>query len=136
MTKQKQFNIQLNEPNKDVAEHPVRNLLVFQVKLAIDALRDILLSPVAILATLADLIGGKRGRSSYFERLMKFGRVSEAHINLFGQHKGSSRTVDNVLKQVEDILVKEYKEGDISAKTKKTIETKLKAKFKSTPESN
>ncbi|TQV82907.1 hypothetical protein [Aliikangiella coralliicola] len=110
--------------------HPVRRLLVFQLKLAIDALRDILLSPVSIIATVLDLIEGRSGKKSYFETLLKFGRMSEKRINLFDQYDGEGRTVDSVLAQVEDVLVKEYKNGDISAKAKSAIETSLKIKNK------
>ena len=108
--------------------HPVRRLLIFQVKLAVDALRDILLSPVSIIASLMDLADGRKGKDSYFEMLMKFGRNSERRINLFGQHDGEKQTIDNILNQVEDVLKREYKQGDITAKTKSAIEAKLKIK--------
>jgi|GEM_PF-2743866 len=111
--------------------HPFRRLLIFQVKLAVDALRDIALSPVAIVATLIDLIEGREGNNRFFEKLMQFGRVSERHINLFDQHKNKARTVDTVLNQVEDILVNEYKNGDLSAKAKAAIENKLNLQAKS-----
>ena len=116
--------------NSKQDNHPVRRLLTFQVKLAVDAFRDIALSPVAIIATVIDLVEGRQGGSRLFEKLMKFGRVSEKHINLFDQHKYGNRTVDSVLSQVEDILVNEYKNGDISAKAKAAIEDKLKIQMK------
>ena len=134
MPENNQLNNQVNDVQKKRGEHPIRKLLIFQVKLAVDAIRDILLSPIAILVTLADLIEGKRGKKSYFERLMKFGRMSETHVNLFEQYSGKNQTVDKVLSQVEAILVKEYKDGDISAKAKATIENRLKAKFKNANE--
>ena len=110
--------------------HPVRRLFIFQVKLAVDALRDILLSPISLIATVIDLIEGRTGKTSYFEILMKMGRKSEEKINLFEQYQGRGKTVDSVLKQVEDVLVREYKDGSISEKTKKTIEGKLNIKSK------
>jgi len=108
--------------------HPVRRLLIFQVKLAVDALRDILLSPVSIIASLIDLADGRKGKDSYFEMLMKFGRNSERRINLFEQHQGEKQTIDNILNQVEGVLKREYKQGEITAKTKSAIEAKLKIK--------
>ena len=108
--------------------HPVRRLLVFQVKLAVDALRDIALSPVAIIATIIDLVEKRRGKERMFDKLMQFGRISEKNINLFEGHRNASRTVDTVLKQVEEILVNEYKHGELSAKAKAAIESKLKLK--------
>ncbi|WP_196138452.1 hypothetical protein [Aliikangiella sp. G2MR2-5] len=110
--------------------HPVRRLLLFQLKLALDALRDILLSPVSIVATLLDLAQKKHGKNSHFEIMLKLGRESERRINLFDQNRASkqSKTVDSVLKQVEDILVKEYKEGGISEKARSALEKSLKIK--------
>ena len=44
--------------------HPVRKLIFFQIKLALDAIRDILLSPISIVATLLDLVQGRKGKDS------------------------------------------------------------------------
>jgi len=117
------------ESNKETnlkQNHPVRRLLIFQLKLAVDAIRDILLSPISITASIIDLIQGRKGKNSYFEMLMKFGRNSEKRINLFEQHQGEKQTIDNMLKQVEEVVKREYKKGDITTKTKNAIEAKLK----------
>ncbi len=122
------FKKESTTPLTENQRHPVRRLLIFQVKLALDALRDILLSPVSIIASIIDLVDGRKGQASYFEMLMRFGGNSEKRINLFEQHQGEKQTIDNVLSQVEDVLKREYKKGDITAKTKKAIESKLKIK--------
>lgn len=62
----------------------LRDVIIFQVKLLVDGLRDLLLSPISILAAFIDLLvpgddGGKR-----FYRVVKFGRRTEQWINLFG----------------------------------------------------
>lgn len=61
-----------------------RDVIIFQVKLLVDGLRDLLLSPVSIIAAFIDLLvpgddGGKR-----FYRVVHFGRRTERWINLFG----------------------------------------------------
>jgi hypothetical protein len=61
-----------------------RDVVVFQLKLLVDGLRDVLLSPLSIAAALIDLLipgddGGKR-----FYSVVRFGRRTEAWINLFG----------------------------------------------------
>jgi len=61
-----------------------RDVIVFQAKLLVDGLRDLLLSPVSIVAAMIDLLvpgddGGKR-----FYRVVRFGRRTERWINLFG----------------------------------------------------
>jgi hypothetical protein len=62
----------------------LRDVIVFQGKLLIDGLRDLLLSPASIIAALVDLLvpgddGGKR-----FYAVVRFGRRTERWINLFG----------------------------------------------------
>lgn len=62
----------------------LRDVIVFQVKLLVDGLRDLLLSPVSIFAAFIDLLvpgddGGKR-----FYGVVHFGRRTEQWINLFG----------------------------------------------------
>ena len=62
----------------------LRDVIVFQLKLLVDGLRDLLLSPVSIFAALVDLLvpgddGGKR-----FYGVVRFGRRTEQWINLFG----------------------------------------------------
>jgi len=93
-----------NKSGHAPTNHPVRRLLIFQLKLALDALRDILLSPVSILATLVDFLSGRQGDNSYFEMLLKLGRISERHINLFEQHQDNSQTVDTVVHQFEAVV--------------------------------
>ena len=93
-----------NKTSHERASHPVRRLVIFQLKLALDALRDILLSPVSLVASLVDILSGRQGDNSYFEMLLKFGRTSEKHINLFEQHQDSSQTVDTVVHQFEEVV--------------------------------
>lgn len=62
----------------------LRDVIVFQAKLLVDGLRDLLLSPLSIVAALIDLLvpgddGGKR-----FYGVVRFGRRTERWINLFG----------------------------------------------------
>ncbi len=60
----------------------LRDIFTFQVKLAIDGLRDLLLSPLSLMA---GLIGGLLlGDRKMFYRLVHMGRRSERWINLFG----------------------------------------------------
>jgi hypothetical protein len=110
--------------------HPFRRLVIFQLKLAVDALRDIILSPVSIICSLVDLAEKRKGENSYFEKLMVFGRDTEKKINLFEQHQQEEATIDSILDQVEDVVMKKYKDKNISKKTLSAIEKILK------PESN
>jgi len=110
--------------------HPFRRLVIFQLKLAVDALRDIILSPVSIVCSLIDLAEKRKGKDSYFEKLMLFGRNTEKKINLFEQHQLEETTIDSILNQVEGVVMKEYKDKNLSKKTVSAIEKILKTERK------
>ena len=83
----------------------VRKFLVFQIKLYIDAIRDVLLSFLALGAFLIDLLQRNTGTGSYFERVLKFGRGTERAINLFNQfdpEAHDAKSVDGVLNDLEE----------------------------------
>ncbi|GLX77812.1 hypothetical protein tinsulaeT_11520 [Thalassotalea insulae] len=68
----------------------IKNLAIFQIKLACDALRDLLLSPVSFICTFIDIIKQPEQANSYFEQLMKTGQYSDRWLNLFGEQSGGS----------------------------------------------
>ena len=63
-----------------------KDVLVFQVKLVFDALRDFVFSPIALLCGAIDLIYGVKREESLFQKLLKVGVLSDRWINLFGEH--------------------------------------------------
>jgi hypothetical protein len=82
----------------------LRNGITFQLKLGLDAIRDLLLSPVAIVALLIDLFSKKDPADGYFYKLMAWGRFSDHWINLFSDKapgEYDSNNVDNLLQQIE-----------------------------------
>lgn len=82
-----------------------RHMLVFQIKLAADALRDLVLSPISILVFVADAIRKPALKDSWYLRLMLLGRKSDRHINLFDEHKnGGHYTVDQAVHEVEQLV--------------------------------
>jgi len=79
-----------------------RHLAIFQLKLVADALRDVLLSPISILAFIADAILKPPVKKSLSYKLMLAGQRSERIINLFDQHDGSKEfTIDSTVVEVE-----------------------------------
>ncbi|MEQ8783475.1 MAG: hypothetical protein RIE06_27750 [Roseibium album] len=78
------------------------DVIVFQFKLAFDGLRDVLLSPVSIVAGIMGLVAGGDDPHQYFRRVMRLGRRSEAWINLFGAHRHgtSDALVDSLREKV------------------------------------
>lgn len=83
----------------------LRKLLVFQLKLYIDALRDLLLSALSLAAFIIDFLLRLEGPTSCFERVLEFGRLTERSINLFNHfdpEQQAGRSVDNILNEVEE----------------------------------
>ncbi|MBT8146960.1 MAG: hypothetical protein KJN90_08905, partial [Gammaproteobacteria bacterium] len=112
---------------KDIWPH-LRQLLVFQIKLYIDAARDLLMSPLSIVVFIIDAVQGNRGEKSLFESLLQFGRRTEKAINLFNQHDVNDenyRGIDSILLQVEEAVRKEYTDGSVSANARDSIEKSL-----------
>lgn len=108
-----------------------RNLLLLQIKLWIDALRDFALMPVGFVCYLLDLISDSDD-DRYWNKLMKWGRQSDHHINLF-QHdtfdQKKSITVDDVADIVEDVLKKDVKNSSNKQQLVETIKQRVKTRF-------
>lgn len=116
--------------------------IIFQVKLGMDALRDLLLSPVSIICALIDIVLKNSREQSLFYQLMKLGHKSDHWINLFGSHsKKSSLTVENgeanqnqevknnnidqLFSQVEVLLKEQHDKGGLTASAKASIDRYL-----------
>ena len=105
-----------------------RRLLVFQVKLYVDAFRDLFMSPISVIAFVLDLIQGKSGADSNFEGALRFGRRTERAINLFNQYdadKHEAYNVDTAISQIEESLSRHYKDGTLSEKTRQILENTI-----------
>jgi hypothetical protein len=117
----------------------IRDLFVFQLKLAMDAIRDLLLSPVSIFCGLIDILSGHSHSQSYFHKLMAFGHQTDSWLNLFGSYdkdtenvnvKRSQNTktdvnVDQLFSQVETLLKEQHNKGGLTASAKNTIDRYL-----------
>ena len=117
----------------------IREMLIFQAKLAMDAIRDLLLSPVSIICGLIDIFKGHTLSKSYFHKLMAFGQQSDSWLNLFGNHNKSAEntdvmgsqktkvdvTVDQLFLQVESLLKDQHGKGGLTASAKATIDRYL-----------
>ncbi len=85
----------------------LRHLLVFQIKLAADALRDLLLSPVSAVVFIIDALRKPRVEDSLYLRLMVLGRHSDRVINLFDEYSEDEHyTIDETIAHLEDALQK------------------------------
>lgn len=69
----------------------LRSLLIFQFKLAADALRDLLMSPVSIIMFVLDVVLQPAHKESHYQQLMAFGRKTDHWINLFEEYPSQPR---------------------------------------------
>lgn len=119
----------------------IRDVLVFQCKLVVDGLRDLILLPVSLIAGLVSIIGKGKGSppGREFYDLLHAARRSERWINLYGaaEKRGQGHTdtaqdppattpdLDALVARVETFLVEEYRKGDITAQTKARMDAVL-----------
>lgn len=117
-------------PHNTLRWRLIRDALVFQLKLMADATRDLLLSPLSIIAVVVDLLSHpSSNEQSYFYRLLRMGRSSERWINLFAaatpRRRPTDASMDFWLQQMEQVLVKEYERGGITANAKNAVDESL-----------
>ncbi|MDH3734202.1 MAG: hypothetical protein OEU54_11745 [Gemmatimonadota bacterium] len=110
----------------------IRDAAVFQLKLAVDGLRDFVMMPIALGVTVLDLlnVGPRAGRQFY--DLLRVGRRTENWINLFGatEHAetlpATSRPgIDTLVRKMESLVVQEYERGGITASAKESVDRLL-----------
>ncbi len=80
--------------NKIYFSQALRSLIIFQLKLAADAIRDLLMSPVSIVMFLLDVVLKPDARQSHYQELMKLGRRTDRWINLFDEYPEDERGVN------------------------------------------
>lgn len=104
------FNIKLDSKAQVSTGQALRHLLMFQLKLGADALRDILLSPVSVLVFLVDVVRKPTLEDSLYLKLMLLGRRSDRVVNLFDEHKEAGfYTVDSAVAELERVIVSSRK---------------------------
>ena len=85
----------------------IKRFIIFQLKLYLDAARDVFLSFLAVFAFIADVVFQLKGDDSLFERLLGVGRRTERAINLFNQYDSEEQginSVDGIVRKVEERL--------------------------------
>ena len=103
-------------------------MLVFQLKLGIDALRDVALMPISLVAAVVDLAKGGDQPKSFYE-VVRLGRRSERWINLFGAveppEEGELPSLDSLVGEVERLVVEQVERGGVTASAKDAIDRSL-----------
>jgi len=99
----------------------LRQVLVFQFKLAMDGIRDVLLSPISVIAALAGILTNHPDPSRYFNQLLQLGHRSDQWINLFNTHNkdSESSTADDFVREAESIVRSELEKGGVMPRLKR-----------------
>ncbi len=81
--------------------HLIWEVVIFQFKLSLDGLRDLVLMPISLVSALLGLLAGGSEPAKYYNKVLRFGRRTEIWINLFGQraHQGTSDELIKPLRQ-------------------------------------
>jgi hypothetical protein len=110
----------------------LRASLLFQAKLIVDGLRDFVLVPVSLVATLAGLVRGGDEPEREFESVLDLGRQTERWINLFGTHEpfeagGQAGNLDQLVTRAEELLREQARQGGVSDNAAAALENALAA---------
>jgi hypothetical protein len=85
----------------------VRDVIVFQIKLGAEALLDITLIPVSLVAAGLDLVLGNWRQPRWFHAVLRFGERCERRIDLWGV-KADGNTADleiaAVMRSIETLV--------------------------------
>ena len=101
------FKIPATSKAEVTTPQAVRHLLVFQVKLMVDAFRDLMMSPISLIVFVLDVIRKPDLEESFYLRLMLLGRKSDRLINLFDEHKDAGHfTVDQAVEELEQLVLR------------------------------
>lgn len=114
----------------------LRDVAVFQGKLLLDGLRDLVLSPLSIAAAIIGLVSGGERPGRQFYDLLYMGRRTERWINLFGAtghvapppfDKEDSESIDSLVDRLEDVTRRQYEKGGLTKNAKASVDRALDA---------
>ena len=109
----------------------LRDVVVFQLKMFLDNVRDFALMPISLVAAIIDLVSRGEREGALFYKVLKWGWHSEAVIDVYSaiEHHETSDfkisrdyTVDGVIARLEGVLVRECEKGGTAASIKAAMD--------------
>lgn len=109
----------------------LRDVIVFQLKMLLDNIRDFALMPVAAVAALVDLVIKGEREGSLFYKVLRWGKHSEEVIDVYsaieshdpGEFKVSPNyKVDALVAKLEEVVVREVEKGGTAASIKAVMD--------------
>jgi hypothetical protein len=117
--------------NSDERWKFLRDVLVFQLKMLLDNVRDFALMPISLVAALIDLVFRGEREGALFYKVLRWGSHSEEMIDVYSaiehHEKGDFKisrdyTVDGVIARLEGVLVRECEKGGTAASIKAAMD--------------
>ncbi len=128
----------------------IRDLSVFQLKLLVDGLKDIVLSPLALIAGVIDIVTGGARPGRWFRGVLRAGARFDRWVGLFAAVEGPQRALpsspseaapaaapalegataaglDVHIAQLERLLVEQHRQGGLTAGAKRALDRALDA---------
>jgi len=108
----------------------LRDVMVFQLKLLVDNVRDFILMPVSLGAALIDLLFRGEREGALFYKVLEWGAHSERMIDVYsaierdgsgGRSIDPAYTIDGVIERLEGVLVRECEKGGTAATVKNAM---------------
>lgn len=98
-----------------------RRLIIFQIKLFADGVRDLILSPISFAVAGIGIVFGGRNPHAGFDRLMQAGHITDNWIDLFGHHArhGDRPSLERMIDEVEEALRKDHARGGVTAEAER-----------------
>jgi hypothetical protein len=129
----------IDDPNTATARPSririVRDVALFQGKLLLDGLRDLILVPISLIAALIDLFDDSVEPGHHFYRVVRFGRRTEKWIDLFGAGPADSsddpkfgladRGLDDLVERIEGTIKRQYKDAEDRTGARRQLEDLL-----------
>lgn len=108
----------------------LREAVVFQGKLLVDALKDLVLSPLSLIAVVFDLAEPPRRGQGRFAGVMEIGRGLERRIDLFGraghvEPQDAEWTMDDLVARFESSLREQTEASGTREAARKALEETL-----------
>jgi hypothetical protein len=114
----------------------IRDILVLQLKLLVDGLRDLILVPISLVIGVISLLKAGNASGSEFYELLRAGRRTEQWINLFGaaervygpsidDDRFPTEDIDEMVSRVESFVVDEYSKGGVTRQAKNQLDRAL-----------
>ncbi|MBV9540628.1 MAG: hypothetical protein JO167_05120 [Alphaproteobacteria bacterium] len=106
----------------------LRDVAVFELKLALNNLHNFFQIPLTLAVAAFDVIAGGKQEGERFYKLVEMGRTIDDSIDIYSiiDHRERSLnkdyTVDAGIKRLEDVIVKEYEKGGTAATIRHAVD--------------